>query len=144
MNWPLEQEAKAAGCTCQWWGRGHIAEFSPDCPIGPQHKEWPLEDRTHSAPNGGDSPHRASHLDPSSASVVQSSENPLSERDHPPNPQSVSGPSLVKNDSNTAYTTHFLQQGSVRKNSGSHPSSHPSSELVRTSTRFLRVSEGLL
>ena len=35
---PQEAEAKRAGCTCRWWGRGSIVTFDELCPILELHR----------------------------------------------------------------------------------------------------------
>lgn len=38
---PQRDEAKALGCTCEWWTRGAIVTFDPECPIIGQHRGVP-------------------------------------------------------------------------------------------------------
>lgn len=38
-EWPTWAESKAAGCTCQWFGGGAIAQFDEECPILNRHKQ---------------------------------------------------------------------------------------------------------
>lgn len=34
---PDERQARALGCTCEWWGRGAIISFDDSCPIADRH-----------------------------------------------------------------------------------------------------------
>jgi hypothetical protein len=37
MSWPNRPTAEAAGCNCEWYGRGAIIRFNRGCPILDQH-----------------------------------------------------------------------------------------------------------